>query len=59
MRGRAKGLGFGLAVVNRIARLLEHPINDRSVLGGGSTISVEVALGQTIVQPVEHLALKA
>jgi PAS domain S-box-containing protein len=44
-RDRNKGLGLGLAIVNRIARLLEHPIEYRSSLGRGSMFSVTVPLG--------------
>lgn len=44
-RDRAKGLGLGLAIVDRIARLLAHPIEFRSSLGRGSMFSVTVPLG--------------
>ncbi|MEL6302821.1 MAG: PAS domain-containing hybrid sensor histidine kinase/response regulator [Pseudomonadota bacterium] len=37
-----RGLGLGLAIVRRIARLLEHPIAMRSVPGRGSTFEVSV-----------------
>ena len=43
-RDRRKGLGLGLAIVQRVARLLDHPIQVRSRLGKGSMFSVEVAL---------------
>ncbi len=39
---RAKGLGLGLAIVQRIADLLEAPISVRSRLGRGSVFAVEV-----------------
>ena len=39
---RAKGLGLGLAIVQRIADLLEVPISVRSRLGRGSVFAVEV-----------------
>ena len=37
-----RGLGLGLAIVDRIARLLGHPISLRSVLGKGSCFEVLV-----------------
>ena len=37
-----RGLGLGLAIVERIARLLDHPINLRSELGKGSSFEVVV-----------------
>jgi CheY-like chemotaxis protein len=39
-RDRSKGLGLGLAIVNRIASLLKHEIVLRSELGKGSVFSV-------------------
>lgn len=46
-RDREQGLGLGLAIVRRLAALLDHPIGLRSVPGKGSTFSVRVpkALG--------------
>lgn len=41
-----KGLGLGLAIVEKIGRMLEHPIQVRSVEGRGSVFSVEVPLGR-------------
>ena len=37
-----RGLGLGLAIVDRIARLLDHPVNLRSELGKGSIFEVVV-----------------
>ena len=45
---RAKGLGLGLAIVQRIADLLEAPISVRSRLGRGSVFAVEVPLVQAL-----------
>ena len=39
-----KGLGLGLAIVDKIARVLDHKIRVRSVPGKGSVFSVEVPL---------------
>ncbi|MDZ4200738.1 MAG: ATP-binding protein [Gallionella sp.] len=39
-----KGLGLGLAIVDRLARLLDHRIELRSVPGKGSVFAVEVPL---------------
>jgi len=39
-RDRSKGLGLGLAIVDRLARLLGHPIEVRSVPDLGSMFSV-------------------
>lgn len=40
---RKSGVGLGLAIVQRLARLLQHPLDVRST-GGGSVFSVEVPL---------------
>lgn len=40
-----RGAGLGLAIVERIGRLLGHRINLRSTLGKGSVFAVSVALG--------------
>lgn len=48
-----RGAGLGLAIVERIGRLLNHPIGLRSTLGHGSTFSVSVPLEQiTTTHPV-------
>jgi len=43
-RDRSKGLGLGLAIVNRIASLLGHHIDVRSTPGKGSMFAVEVPI---------------
>jgi CheY-like chemotaxis protein len=43
-RDRAKGLGLGLAIVDRAARLLGHAITMQSELGRGSVFGVRVPI---------------
>ncbi len=45
-RERSKGLGLGLAIVQRLSDLLGHKIDVRSRLGRGSVFSIEVPLGR-------------
>ncbi|SIS41103.1 PAS domain-containing hybrid sensor histidine kinase/response regulator [Neptunomonas antarctica] len=45
-QGRDKGLGLGLAIVDKISSVLRHPINVRSIEGKGSVFSVEVPYGE-------------
>lgn len=40
----ARGLGLGLSIVERIARVLDHPVQIRSVPGKGSAFAVELPL---------------
>lgn len=42
----SKGLGLGLAIVERIGRVLNHPIQVRSVQGQGSVFSITVPYGR-------------
>jgi Na+/proline symporter/signal transduction histidine kinase/CheY-like chemotaxis protein len=44
----ARGLGLGLSIVERIARVLDHDIAVSSVPGRGSRFSVEVGLSATV-----------
>jgi Na+/proline symporter/signal transduction histidine kinase len=44
----ARGLGLGLSIVERIARVLDHKIVVTSVVGRGSQFSVEVPLSAAI-----------
>ncbi|WP_132029013.1 PAS domain-containing hybrid sensor histidine kinase/response regulator [Aquabacter spiritensis] len=41
---QARGLGLGLSIVERIARVLEHPVTIRSVPGRGSGFAVELPI---------------
>ncbi|QQP89304.1 PAS domain S-box protein [Skermanella sp. TT6] len=45
-RDRSRGLGLGLAVVARMAKLLDHRIEVRSVPGRGSMFAVTVPLSE-------------
>jgi two-component system CheB/CheR fusion protein len=45
-RDRRKGLGLGLAIVNRLACLLDHPISVRSAVGRGTAFEVSVPLAE-------------
>jgi len=52
VRNRRKGLGLGLSIVKHIARLLEHPIDVRSVPGQGSTFRLDVPLGEPMAAAI-------
>jgi two-component system CheB/CheR fusion protein len=43
-RERGRGMGMGLAIVRRLAALLDHPLHLQSVPGEGSTFAIEVPL---------------
>jgi len=43
-RNRSRGLGLGLAIVQRLGRLLNHRIRIRSIPGKGSVFSVEIPI---------------
>ena len=47
-RRREKGMGLGLAIVERISRLLDHPLEVRSRLGKGSSFAISVPLAERI-----------
>lgn len=44
-KGRDRGMGLGLAIVDRVARMLGHPITVRSEPGKGSVFAVTVPRG--------------
>lgn len=44
-KGRDRGMGLGLAIVDRVARMLDHPITVRSEPGRGSVFAVTVPRG--------------
>ncbi len=45
-RDRSRGLGLGLPIVARMARLLDHPISVRSTPGRGSAFAISVPFVQ-------------
>jgi Na+/proline symporter/signal transduction histidine kinase len=48
----ARGLGLGLSIVERIARVLNHKVDFKSAVGRGSRFSIEVPISTAI--PVLH-----
>jgi signal transduction histidine kinase len=47
-RDRSKGLGLGLAIVERTAQLLGHPINLNSIPGKGTRLRIEVPIAEPV-----------
>jgi PAS domain S-box-containing protein len=47
-RDRTQGLGLGLAIVERLARLLDHQVTVRSKPGRGSVFAVEVTRSDSL-----------
>jgi CheY-like chemotaxis protein len=54
--GSVRGLGLGLSIVERIARMLGHPIAVRSTVGRGSTFSIDVPATQSVAMPARGAA---
>ncbi|MGX4803618.1 hybrid sensor histidine kinase/response regulator [Bradyrhizobium guangdongense] len=52
--GSEKGLGLGLAIVDRVSRLLGHPVDVRSRPGRGSCFAVTVPLAQGPGTPLQR-----
>jgi signal transduction histidine kinase/ActR/RegA family two-component response regulator len=52
-RDRRAGLGLGLAIVDRLCRLLGHPIEVKSTLGKGSVFAVTVPLAPANKRAIE------
>ena len=61
--GRAaerKGVGLGLAIVDRIARMLGYPVTVRSHPGRGSVFAIRVPLAQQTIQtPPAAIAMRS
>jgi signal transduction histidine kinase/CheY-like chemotaxis protein len=52
-RDRRAGLGLGLAIVDRMCRLLGHPVGLRSIVGKGSVFAVTVPLAPANKRAIE------
>lgn len=58
--GRREGLGLGLAIVDRLCRLLDHPLEITSTLGRGSRFAVSLPLAVALPQSIDqttHMAI--
>jgi CheY-like chemotaxis protein len=53
-RSRRGGLGLGLAIVDRLCRLLDHRLEVTSTLGRGSRFSVSLPLAAALPESIEH-----
>jgi signal transduction histidine kinase/ActR/RegA family two-component response regulator len=51
-RDRQQGIGLGLAIVERLTRLLDHPLTLRSAPGRGSSFAVTVPLAGSEAMPL-------
>jgi two-component system, sensor histidine kinase len=54
-RNKANGLGLGLAIVMRIAKLLDHPIEVKSNVGRGSKFSITMPLAEPASTPTSAI----
>jgi signal transduction histidine kinase/ActR/RegA family two-component response regulator len=52
-RDRRAGLGLGLAIVDRLCRLLDHPIEVKSTVGKGSVFAVTVPVAPANKRAIE------
>ena len=50
-RDRSKGMGLGLAIVRRLAALLDQPVFVRSVVGKGSLFALRMPYGEAQATP--------
>ncbi|AWJ87700.1 two-component hybrid sensor and regulator (modular protein) (plasmid) [Azospirillum sp. TSH58] len=51
-RDRARGLGLGLAIVQRLSAILDHPVEVKSQPGRGSVFAITVPLAAVEAAPV-------
>lgn len=58
-RDRRQGLGLGLAIVRRLADLLDHRIDVKSAVGGGSRFSVTLPVSSEQQPSREHVPASA
>jgi signal transduction histidine kinase/CheY-like chemotaxis protein len=58
-RDRGKGLGLGLSIVQRLARLLDAPVTLSSVAGRGSMFEVSLPLAARPALPAPHIPVQA
>ena len=54
-----KGLGLGLAIVQRLARLMEAPLTLRSEPGHGSVFNLDLPVGRAACAPTLMVGVKA
>lgn len=59
-RNRSKGIGLGLAIVDRLCRLLNHPVKVESSLGKGACFSIfaPVSEGRVAEQPSLEISMR-
>jgi two-component system CheB/CheR fusion protein len=57
-RERSRGLGLGLSIVQRLGKMLGHPVLVRSTLGRGSVFSIEVNLAPSEISAPEECELR-
>jgi Na+/proline symporter/signal transduction histidine kinase/CheY-like chemotaxis protein len=59
--GAEQGLGLGLSIVDRIARVLDHPVTFRSALGRGTAFTVRLPRGPRAMPmgPPRELPIRA
>ncbi|HEX4327936.1 MAG TPA: hybrid sensor histidine kinase/response regulator [Burkholderiales bacterium] len=50
-RDRSKGIGLGLAIVDRLARLLDAPVTMDSTVGSGSVFALDLAVAHAAAAP--------